>query len=433
MSQKQLTTSDVVPVVIGSSYNAYGVIRSFAEEGIRSILITGRNKCFVQYSKYLEKHIVMTDVNQDELKFIEELIEFGKKLSPRRGMFFPTHDEQLSAIARHKNELAPYYEFPFSDWEICAQIMDKAKFRSRCESLGIPTIKERLVSSVSEAVQCLETLRLPLIVKANSTNPRMIEKLGSKNELFRDVEAYEVYVRHYFDVLPEENLLVQEYIDDGGRMKPNVNCFSNKEGTLQCIHIAEKIRQYPPQTGTSTAYMTVDLPTEEYKEIERYTQLILKSFQFYGLVGIEFTYDKRDKNYKIIEMNPRSEFLNWLPTFRGQNLAVALYQYHLGSSVTIPFYPNKVQATMSVPFNDYFYAVYLNRLNYPQFAITKCEWKHTLPHPTEHYGLTPKDMKPFLYAYLKSAWQGLNSYIRIKNKIPATVRTMDYFLKRKRE
>lgn len=433
MSQKQLTTSDVVPVVIGSSYNAYGVIRSFAEEGIRSILITGRNKCFVQYSKYLEKHIVMTDVNQDELKFIEELIEFGKKLSPRRGMFFPTHDEQLSAIARHKNELAPYYEFPFSDWEICVQIMDKAKFRSRCESLGIPTIKERLVSSVPEAVQCLETLRLPLIVKANSTNPRMIKKVGSKNALFRDAKAYEVYVRHYFDVLPGENLLVQEYIEDSDVLMPNVNCFTDSTGVMKCVFVSEKVRQYPPNTGTSTTTNAVSPENPMYSDIIEYTRKMLKSFQFYGLSGTEFKYDPKEKNYKIIETNPRSEFPNYLQTFVGQNMAYQLYLYHLGKPTTIPYYPVLKRAQCVVPFNDYFYAVHLNKLNYPDSVLTKAEWKASLVNPSIRHGLTSKDIKPFVYAYLNSAWQGLNSYIRIKNKIPATTRTMDYFLKRKRK
>lgn len=424
--------TSVVPIVIGSSYNAYGVIRGFAEEGIRSILVTGSHKCFVQYSKYIEQHVVAADAGQDEERFIAELLELGKSISPRRGMFFPTHDEQLAALAKHKDVLSPYFEFPFSDWEICSQIMDKANFRAHCEALGIPTIKECLVSSLSEALNCLETLRLPLIVKANSAESHMVNIFGSKNALFYDEKTYKTYVRRFFEHLPDESLLVQEYIEDGGKMKPNVNCFSDKNGTLRCIHIAEKIRQYPPQTGTSTAFISVDPSDPEYRDICEYTRKILEAYHFYGLVGIEFTYDQREKNYKVIEMNPRSEFLNWLPTFRGQNLAVAVYRYHLGYDVAIPFYPRKMTATMSVPFNDYFYTVHLNRLNYPNFVLTRREWKKTLPAPTEYYGLTAKDLKPFLYAYITSALIGLNAYIRIKKNIPATVRTVDYFIKKKR-
>lgn len=423
---------DVIPVVIGSSYNAYGVVRGFGEEGIRSILITTAERSFVRYSKYLERHVVMTDANKDEEAFISELIALGKELAPRKGMFFPTHDEQLTAIAAHKEELQPYFEMPFSDLEVCRRIMDKADFRKVCEEQGIPTIKERLVHNLEEALACPAELRLPLIAKVNIWNLNVIRSFGNKIEIFHDEETYLERVRRYYEALPDGELLVQEYIDDCDDLTPNVNGFSDREGNLCCVHIAGKIRQYPPQTGTSTAFKAMDSASDQYADIVEYTRKILSAYRFYGLFGIEFIYDPTENCYKVIEMNPRSEFLNYLPTARGQNQAYWIYQYHLGKQVDIPFYPQAKDMTMSVPFNDYFYAVHLNKRNYPAFSLTKRQWRKTLPRPTEHYGLTAKDFRPFLAAYIFSAVSGIGAYIRSKNNIPNHVRVSDYFLKRKR-
>jgi len=430
ISKKELP--EVVPVVIGSYYNAYGVIRGFAEEGIRSILVTGRNKCFVQYSKYLERHVVMADAGEDEEQFIADMLELGRSLSPRRGMVFPTHDEQIIAIAKHADALSAYFEIPFSEWETCRRILDKASFRARCEALGIPTIRERLAKSCTEALECLETLRLPLIVKGNGVNAKMALVFESGKMVFYDRDEYETRIRRFFDAFPGESLLVQEYIEDSGRRMPDVNCFTDKDGTMQCVFICEKVRQYPPKTGTSTAMNAVWPDAPDYRDIIEYTQKMLKDFRFYGLSGTEFKYDPREKNYKIIETNIRSEFPNYLQTLVGQNMAYQLYLYHLGRNVTIPYYPLQKSAQCALPFKDYFFTVHLNKLNHKDAALTKKAWKATRLKPSTGYGVTPKDIKPFLYAYCSSILSSLNAYIRIKNNVPHNIRTVDYILGRKK-
>ena len=423
---------EVVPVVIGSSYNAYGIIRSFAEEGIRSILVTGRKKCFAQYSKYLEKHISLPEANADPEGFVSGLLKLGKALSPRRGMFFPTHDEHLIAIAKHADVLSAYFETPFSEWEVCREIIDKATFRARCEALGIPTIRECLANSLPEALQCLEILRLPVIVKGNSVETDTGRFFPGGKMVFYDRSEYESHMRHFFEGLPGESLLVQEYIEDSDRNMPDVNCFTDRNGIMQCVFICEKIRQYPPKTGTSTAMNAVWPDTPKYQTIIEYTQKILKGFRFYGLSGTEFKYDPREKNYKIIETNIRSEFPNYLQTLVGQNMPYQLYLYHLGREVTIPYYPPEKSAQCAVPFNDYFFTVHLNKLNYKDAALTRKAWKATRLKPSTGYGLTARDIRPFLYAYATSIPKGLNAYFRIKNNIPHNVHTLDYIRRGKR-
>ena len=432
MNSKMENKLDVIPVVIGSSYNAYGVVRSFGDEGIRPILITTAERNFVRYSKYLERHVVMTDVNRDEAAFISELVALGKELAPKKGMFFPTHDEQLTAIAAHKEELQPYFEIPFSDLEVCRQIMDKANFRRVCEEQGIPTIKERLVRTLEEALECLNTLRLPLIAKANIWNMDFIRSFGDKIAIFYDEKAYREHVCRYYESMPNGELLVQEYIEDSDRDMPTVNCITNRNGEMLCVFVSEKIRQYPPQIGTSTAMRSCDPTDPIYAPVIDYTQRILKAVGFYGLSGTEFKYDPKEDVYKIVETNARSEFPNYLQTFVGQNMAYQIYRYHLGQTVTVPYYPVIKSATSYVPFNDYFYFQHLNKQNYPNFVLTRKERKATITRPKTGYGLTRRDLLAYIMAYVLSAISGVGAYVRIKNNIPNHVRVSDYFLRRKR-
>ena len=229
-----------VPVVIGHSYNAYGVVRSFADAGVRSILVTGHKSCFVQYSKCLEKHAALPDAAGDPEGFAGELLELGKALFPRRGMLFPTHDEQFIAIAKYADALSAYFKIPFSAWEVCREILDKAGFRARCEALGIPTVRERLAGSLSEALQCLEDLRLPLIVKGNSVESGTGRVFPNGKMVFYDRDEYETHTRRFFEDVPGEALLVQEYIEGDAGHIYSVNCVSDQNGEILSLCVSQK-------------------------------------------------------------------------------------------------------------------------------------------------------------------------------------------------
>lgn len=417
---------NVVPVVIGNSFNAYGVVRSFADEGLSPIVVECGGKSFVGKSKYkLARYVVSSPASGVE-KFVRDLIRIGKEIAPQRGMLFPTHDEQLLAIATNKDSLCEYYEIPFSDYEVLKKIMDKACFREICERLGIPTIKEVTVASVEEACKGISGLNYPVIIKDlifdGSSQRKHTTYCQTQEEYIKAIK--EIYLSN-----PNSKLIVQEYIEDNGHLMPNVNSFSDREGKLQCVFVSEKQRQYPPNTGTSTATLVAD--ASQYKDIIDYSYKLIKELGFYGLFGIEYKYDERDSSYKVIEMNPRSEFPNYLQTMVGQNMPYNLYRYHLGKDTKIDFYSCCTIASCIVPFSDYFDSVILNRINQKKFSLNCKQWKESIVKPSTKYGVSKKDLLPLLGAYVAEMKKGIASYIRIRNHIPNTISIGEYYRTRK--
>lgn len=423
-------TIKVVPVILGEYYNAYGIIHSFADEGIESILLTHTKKNFVRYSKYIKTYYMITDVNQNCDGFINDLLEIGKKLHPLRGMLFPTHDEHLLALAKNKGLLNEYFEFPFSEFKTLDLIMNKAKFSGICKGLGIPTIKEILVTNIREAQTAFERLRKPIIVKIPIWDYKAVNAMGNKIEIYYDNIGFEQDMKRFYSKLTDRELLIQEYIEDSRYCMVNINGFTNREGDIQCIFTSEKVRCYPPQTGTSTAMNATDPKDSKYLMMIEYTKKITKHLKYYGLFGIEFKYDPVENTYKVIEMNPRSEFSNYLQTKVGQNMPYHIYKYHTGDKITIPFYPIIKHAGGIVPFNDRFYSVYLNKIKYPEFSMDKKNWKESLLTPQTLYGLTVTDIGPFAIAYIQAFLKGIIAFYRAKKNIPDYVGTLDYILRR---
>ena len=72
----------VKPIVFGGYVNGYGIIRSFANKGIKSILIERKgNKSASTASRYVEKTYYFSDPDLEKDNFLMEMIELGKKLS----------------------------------------------------------------------------------------------------------------------------------------------------------------------------------------------------------------------------------------------------------------------------------------------------------------------------------------------------------------
>lgn len=419
---------NVIPVIIGSYYNAYSIVRSFGENGIKSILITHGEINFVSKSKYLIVNKLTTDVNKDEKSFIDDLVSLGKQIAPYKGMLFPTHDEHLLAISKNKELLEDYYEIPFSDFDVLKQIMDKDLFSNNCKGLGIPTIRDYKVRNMEDAKKALEDFGTPILVKVNQWDIRIINSFGSKIAIFENPRDYLSSMENFFSKIPDGEILVQEYIQDSDNLMPTVNSFTDREGNMKCVFVSEKVRQYPPQKGTSTAYCSADPQEKKYSDIIEYTKKICKKFRFYGLLGIEFKYDPKDNLYKIIEMNCRSEFPNFLQVIVGQNMALGIYNYHLGYKETIPFYPILKKATCYVPVLDRFYVTKANKYNYPEFVMTNKKWKSTLIKPYTLYGLTIKDCKVFCSAYYLALKNAIITLFRIKHNIPENISTKQYMV-----
>lgn len=424
--------NNVIPVIIGTYYNAYSVIRSFAEKGIKCILVTDGQPNFVEESQYVLKKFIVESPSKNKKKFIVDLIKIGEIIKPGKGMLFPTHDEQLLCLAENKRILESYFEFPFSEYETLVSIMDKRNFARKCHQMGIPTARECFIRSKEEGYKCLSKMRFPLIIKIDMWEDEYVKALDGKIKICFNEEEYKIVIEKFYKLAHTGELLVQEYIEDSNRLMPNINSFTDKNGEMMCVFVSEKIRQYPPQTGTSVATIAVDPEQEEYKEIISYAQKIVKEFCFYGLFGIEFKYDIKDEKYKVIEMNCRSEFPNYLQVIVGQNMAYNLYQYHLGKDIDIPYYPILKSASCYVPFLDWFYNTFLNKLNHDEFVITEKARKRSLCKPTTPYGLDKRDRKAFCKAYILAIRSGIATYIREKYHISASDRIVNKLFRIKR-
>lgn len=104
-------------IVFNVLFNGLGVIRALGENGIPVKALDSNKKAVGRYSKYTSNFQTVTDPSLDDKKFINELIEIGKK-SDSKPVLFPTNDVWSIAVSKYKKELEKYFLIYNPDYSV---------------------------------------------------------------------------------------------------------------------------------------------------------------------------------------------------------------------------------------------------------------------------------------------------------------------------
>jgi predicted ATP-grasp superfamily ATP-dependent carboligase len=99
--------------------------------------------------------------------------------------------------------------------------------------------------------------------------------------------------------------------------------------------VGRKIFQHPQSFGQASV---AENQTDSEFEVKKLGRRLMQHLDYHGLVQIEFKFDKRDKNLKLIEINPRAWSWIRLATDSGVNLPLIQYYTMIGKR-----WPNAIQ------------------------------------------------------------------------------------------
>lgn len=122
--------------------------------------------------------------------------------------------------------------------------------------------------------------------------------------------------------------MVQEMIPGDGRHQ-YAFCALFKQGrSLASMH-ARRRRQHPPVFGKATTFAeTVDVPV-----LEDLSQRFLAAIDYYGLVEVEYKWDERTGQFKLLDVNARNWGYHGLGRLAGVDFSYLLFADQLGQPV----------------------------------------------------------------------------------------------------
>lgn len=367
---------EFIPMILGSSINGYGVLRSFSEKGMRALVIDSvRGPAF--HSRFA-KAFLCEDCNDSDESLLRLLNEIGDAFDELgcKGILYPTSDTYLFFIGRNEAVLRHRFLIAMSEWQSVLDCTNKTLMYQKAEEQNVPIPKTFVCQSTDEIRAKRGEFPFPLLIKPVVTIG-FTEKLGLGKKAVivgSDQELEQLLVRMDEHDLSRTELILQEVIEGSAEQLYTISTYSGADGKIYAYSIGHKLRQTPPDAGTIRAGQVIAVDG-----LYEMTDRLLQGMKFSGIANTEYKYDAKTDTYKLIEINPRPGLWNYSATAAGVNLPYLCYLDVTGQwQDPIPVHSDRV-LTWYIDFRDYFEAVHKNKRNgFSQYAITKKQWQASL-------------------------------------------------------
>ncbi len=298
--------------------NGLGAIRCLGRAGVPVIAVDHRTWALGFRSRYANRFIA-PDPLEDEEGFVAALLELGDAVG-RPMPVFPTHDEHLNTLARHRDELGDRIRCPFPSWSVLEPLQSKRRQLEAAESVGLSVPQTHHPRSAAEAGSAAGEIGFPVLVKPSDN---VVFKRLYRRQAFLCSDAAELD-RAYGLAEPYEPM-VQEFIPGGDDCLWTFGTYIAADGEVLVRFSGRKLRQTRRNMGSARIGEAV-----WDDEVVDAGLAVLRELAFHGIAQVEWKRDPRDGRLKLIEVNPRLWQWHELSGLCGADIATTAYEDLIG-------------------------------------------------------------------------------------------------------
>jgi D-aspartate ligase len=310
-----MTPESVGAIVIGGDFQGLGIVRSLGRRNV-PVCVIDDERSISRFSRYATHAVRVRDL-RDEQTTVQTVLEVSRTLGLEGWVLYPTREETVAALSRHRARLAEELRVPTPEWDVVRWAWDKRKTYERGEELGIPVPRTWYPRSVAELAQV--DGEPPFAIKP-AIKEHFVYATGDKAWRADSREELEARFTEASKLVPDGEVMVQELIPGDGRHQ-FAYCAFFRDGEAVGQMVARRRRQHPPEFGRASTFVeTVDEP-----ELVKLSERFLRSIGYYGLVELEYKLDDRDGRFKLLDVNARTWGYHSLGQKAGVDFPYLLY------------------------------------------------------------------------------------------------------------
>ena len=358
-------------LIVGGAHVAIAVARSLGRRGIPVWLLTDHP--LPRLSRYVQRNLPWLGVEHPQA--VASIVDLASRHGLNGWVLFTTGDEGMRLVAQNHALLSSHFRVASANWDTVQWLYDKRLTYRRAAELGIDRAWSCQPSDLN-AVRRLEC-PFPVVVKP-ACRDGVNELTWAKAWKAEDRDALLSLYRRAAAIVGKDGVILQEWIPGSGQAQFSyAGLWRNGEPVASLV--ARRTRQYPVDFGRSSTFVE----TVEQQEIEALACRFLKSLDYSGVVEIEFKYDRRDRQHKLLDVNGRFWTWNGLGGPAGVDFPYLAFQQALGRDVpstrvrtgvawmhasrdVLAAYKEIAQGTLTL--GDYF-SGFRNKLVFANFAL----------------------------------------------------------------
>ncbi len=287
------------PIVIGQAcefdYSGVQACKALRAEGYRIILVNSNPAT------------IMTDPDVADATYIEPITPaMVEKIiaKERPDALLPTMGGQTAlntALALESSGVLARYgvEMIGAKAEVIDKAEDRQKFRDAMDSIGLESPKSRVAHTLDEALEAMEFVGLPTIIRPSFT------LAGTGGGIAYNIEEFRTIVAGGLDASPVSEVLIEESVLGWKEYEMEVV----RDVADNCIIVCsiENIDPMGVHTGDSiTVAPALTLTDKEYQRMRAASIAVLREIGVEtGGSNVQFAVNPADGRMVVIEMNPR--------------------------------------------------------------------------------------------------------------------------------
>ena len=277
-------------VVLGLLWAGLSFARSLGRRGVPVTGITMHPHEFGTRSRYL-RDVSRASGDEAVLKALRAHAQGDVK-----PVLLPERDDHVELVLRHWDELSESFELPMpDDPDVARRLRHKATLPLEAERAGLDAPRTVEADSL-ETLRSLD-LRPPFLLKPVE-GQHFAGSFGEKVMVARDrdglVAAWKRARERGFDTV------VQELVPDSESQIWSLFAYLGRSGRPLATVTGVKVRQGPLHFGTSAVFRTTPQPRVRELGLQ-----LLERAGYKGFAQVEFAFDRRDGDYKLLEVNTR--------------------------------------------------------------------------------------------------------------------------------
>jgi len=310
-------------LVVGGDFQGLGIVRSLGRRGIPVCVIDDEHS-IARFSRYAARAVRFHDLRNDQ-PIVEAVLDVGRRLGLKGWVLYPTRDEMVAAFSRHRDELSEYFKVPTPAWDVVRWAWDKRNTYQLANQLGIPTPRTWYPQDLDE-LRGIEA-EFPLVVKP-AIKEHFFYTTKAKAWMANSRQELEKLFQKAATLTGWGETMLQELIP-GDSTALFAYCTFFKQGHALGSMVTNYRRQHPRPFGRASTFVrSIELP-----ELEMSAQRFLSAIGYYGLAELEYKYDSRDCQYKLLDVNARTWSYHSLGLQAGVDFPYLLFADQVGEKV----------------------------------------------------------------------------------------------------
>ncbi len=296
-------------VVFGLLWAGLSFARSLGRAGVPVVGVSMHPREFGVRSRYL-RAVHRVDGEGAALAALREVA------AGERPVLLPERDDHVEFVLRNWDDMSSWFELPLpQDPEVARRLRRKASLPEEAAQAGVAAPATVFADS-EDALRRLE-LRPPYLLKPVE-GQHFAGSFGHKVLVAQDLDellsAWREARSRGFDTV------VQELVPDAHDKIWSLFTYIGRSGRPLAAVTGVKVRQGPLHFGTSAVFQTRPEP-----QVRELGLRLLQTAGYRGFGHVEFAYDSRDEQFKLLEVNTRVPM--WAGVAMSRYLDVARIAY----------------------------------------------------------------------------------------------------------